>query len=76
MPQIRFLQSTASQNPNYPFQAGQVIWLLRLTAEVRQWIADGRAEVIPDEPEAALAPDGELAVLPRARGRHVSSTRV
>lgn len=67
--QIRFLQTTASQNPNYPFQAGQVIVLDRLTPEARQWIADGRAEVMQESPEAAIEPSGERAVQPKAQRR-------
>lgn len=66
---IRFLQTTASQNPNFPFQAGQVIALDRLTPEARQWIKDGRAEVVLDSPEAAVQPAGERAVQPKAHRR-------
>ena len=69
--QIRFLQTTPSHAPDHPFQPGQVITVTSLTKESRQWLKDGLATIVPEEPEAAVEPSGERAVLPRARERHV-----
>jgi hypothetical protein len=55
---------------------GQVIHLAGLTPEVREWITSGRAELVAEEPESAVIPEQERAVLPKARGRHVSSSRM
>lgn len=75
MPRLRFLQTTPSDNPDTPFQAGQIIAVDTLTPTMRAWltpIGDGRAcaELLPEWPEAAVAPDdAERAVLPRAKAR-------
>jgi hypothetical protein len=67
---LRFLQLTASPNPYFPFQPGQVIHLSRLNPEVRQWIRDGRAELIQEVAElAALGVSGETAAMPKGRAR-------
>lgn len=72
--QIRFLQTTASDRPELPFQAGQIITVPRLTAEMKVWLKpypDGtrRAELLTPEPEAAVVGAGlERATEPRARG--------
>jgi hypothetical protein len=68
---IRFLHTTASSNPHYPFQAGQIIEVPELTREMRNWLKSGGAEVLPEiEPEAAVVGADERAVeaKPRARG--------
>lgn len=71
---IRFLQTTESGQPGFPFRAGQVIDVPRLTSEMRAWLtvpAGGiaLAEVLKDEPEAAVMPPEERAVLPVAKGK-------
>lgn len=61
---LRFLQTTPSSNPDFPFQPGQTIELARLTADLRKWIKHGHAEVVRDDStETAVAPKGEKAVL-------------
>jgi hypothetical protein len=67
---LRFLQLVESSAPGYPFVPGQVIdGLSRLTPEQQQWIRDGRAELVRDEPPAlAVAVPVERAVR-RARGK-------
>lgn len=59
---LRFLLTTASQAPEYPFLAGQTITVSALTPEMRQWIKDGRAELVQDEPETATVGPHERAV--------------
>lgn len=69
---IRFLLTTASDSPEFPFVAGQVIHVDHLRSHMRKWLRDGNAELLPDvQPEAAVAPVDEVktAVLPRAQ-RH------
>jgi hypothetical protein len=74
---IRFLQTTASARPGYPFVAGQVIDVAEPTEEMLVWLEvqpDGtrRAEVVANEaPVAAVEPraDLEQAVRPRATRR-------
>jgi hypothetical protein len=67
---VRFLQTTPSASPDFPFQAGQVITLSRLTPEIRQWLNDARAVLLDDEPEAAALGDApQQAVEPRPRRR-------
>ena len=58
------------------FRCGQIIDVPTPTAEMQAWLlpmADGsyRAEVVREEPEAAVVGAGERAVRPRARGRRV-----
>lgn len=71
MMRLKFLQTVESSAPGFPFQAGQTIHVSKLTAEMRQWVKDGRAVVLPEIPETPAAPEGERAVLPRAKDRHV-----
>jgi hypothetical protein len=60
---LRFLQLVESSAPGFPFMPGQVIsGLSRLTPEMRQWIREGRAELVKDEPELATVGAGERAV--------------
>jgi len=73
---IRFLQTTPSAKPGFPFQPGQVITLTGMTREARQWLKDGRVEVVKEVPEAAVAGVSERAVMPRAKGRHADRTAV
>lgn len=58
---LRFLQTTPSSNPEFPFQPGQVIYVTKLTAEMREWLtptgeSGPLAEIVKDEPERAIAP--------------------
>jgi hypothetical protein len=67
---IRFLQTTPSMNPTFPFQAGQIIEVPKLTAEMRGWLANGSAHLLKDEPETAVVGTGpEHATLPPAKAR-------
>lgn len=43
--------------PDYPFQAGQIIDVPKITTEMREWIKDGKAELLR-EPELELATVG------------------
>lgn len=69
---IRFLETTASAHPQYPFQAGQIITLPRLSPEMRQWLREGRVEVLGGDVEelamVGAAPEQATAIRPRARG--------
>ena len=62
---IRFLQTTQSGVPGYPFLAGQIIE--NPTADLLGYVDGVHAEVLraPDE-EMAVVPEGEMAVV-RAR---------
>ena len=62
---IRFLHTTPSAAPGYPFQPGQVIDVPKITTEVREWIKDGKAELLR-EPELEVATVG---VTERAVGK-------
>jgi hypothetical protein len=70
---IRFLQTVASENPDYPFMAGQVItvtcpspWLLSLVDGIR-------AEAVPtDETERAIEPLPQRSEPVRGKGRRAS----
>jgi len=58
-------------NPEFPFQAGQVIHLEKLSGFFRKFVSDGIAVIVPDEQvEAAVMGQSERAVekRPRARG--------
>ena len=60
---LRFLRTTASASPEYPFQAGQRIHVTKLTAEMRVWIKEGAAEVERDgSAEVADQPRAEQAI--------------
>ncbi len=66
---LRFLQTTPSASPGFPFQPGQVITVDRPTPEMRQWLKAGFAEVVKEEPEIEVTAHQERAVLPRGRPR-------
>lgn len=69
---LRFLMTTASQHPEYPFQAGQVIHLSGLTPEFRRWLSEGRVELVKDtEPERAVAVAPRVDELHRHKDRAV-----
>jgi len=46
---LKFLRTTPSASPEFPFQPGQRIAVTKLTAEMRAWIKDGAAELIRDD---------------------------
>jgi len=60
---LRFLQTIASSHPEYPFQAGQIIRTEKLTAEMKRWVKEGRAVVVPESSEAAVVEEPERAVV-------------
>ena len=71
---IRFLQTTPSDSPDAPFQAGQTIEVATLTAAMRAWLTPVRdglplAVLLPEAPEAAMLEPAERAVQPRSKGR-------
>lgn len=55
---LKFLQTMPSGRDGFPFQAGQIINVPKLTAEFRKWIADRAIVVLQDEPETAVAKRG------------------
>lgn len=59
---LRFLATTESQVPGYPFQAGQEIVVDEVTPEVRRWLKYSHAVAVREEPEIAIAPPVERAV--------------
>lgn len=63
---VRFLHTTPSSSPEFPFQAGQIIPVEGLTKAVKRWIESGFAEVVREEPELATMRVPERAV---SRGR-------
>lgn len=65
---LRFLETLPSSNPDYPFQAGQIIVVGRLTPEQQRWVREGRVAVVHEaQPETAVPPTPERAVLPRKK---------
>lgn len=67
---VKFLRTVPSGSPDFPFQAGQIIVLPKLTAEVRQWLADEAAVLLADEPETAMFREAlNDAMLPRGKAR-------
>jgi hypothetical protein len=59
---LKFLQTMPSSRDGFPFQAGQIIEMAKLTPEFRQWIKDGAAVVLREEtPETAVSRDPERA---------------
>ncbi len=61
--QIRFLQTTQSDRPEFPFQAGQVINLPSLTTEARGWLMTGMAVLVKAPVETAVEESREHAVV-------------
>ena len=71
---IRFLQTTASENPDFPFQPGQVVTVACPTPFLLDAIARGEAEVVKtDETERAIAPEPETAEPVTQKGRRRAS---
>jgi hypothetical protein len=66
---IKFLHTTSSENPAFPFQAGQVIEVPELTPAMRSALAAHQAVLLSEpEPEAATIGMSERAVKPRGKG--------
>lgn len=60
---IKFIQTTPSDSPDYPFVPGQVIDVEKMTRVIRQWVADGAAFVLAEAPiQTAVKRDTERAV--------------
>ncbi len=59
---LRFLQTVPSANPEYPFQAGQIISCPQLSAEMKRWLKAGLVVLLPESLEAAVQPETERAV--------------
>lgn len=66
---IRFLQTSPSASPEYPFQAGQVITVPRLTREMARALETGSAIVLTETPETASVSASSRAVKPRGKAR-------
>jgi len=67
---IRFLQTVPSENPEYPFQAGQIIYVAAPSAFLLSLLDGVRAEVIKaDVLEQATEPEPEQPEPRRKRGR-------
>ena len=67
MMQVRFLGIVESDVAEVPFVLGQIIRLPQLTPRVRQWLRDGVAELLRDEPELAVDGPTERAVTRRRK---------
>ena len=67
---IRFLQTTPSDNPEYPFMAGQVITVAQPTPSLLRLIDDEHAEIVREDAieRAVVAPDPTPEPL-RKKGR-------
>lgn len=59
---IRFLVTTPSDAPDFPFQAGQEIPVSSMTDQVARWLRDDVAVVVREEPELATVAPAERAV--------------
>jgi hypothetical protein len=67
---IRFLQTVASDNPEFPFQAGQVITVERPSAYLLSLLDGVQAEVVPvDDTERAVEQVAEQPEPARVKGR-------
>jgi hypothetical protein len=68
---IRFLQTVPSQNPEYPFQAGQIIYMAAPSGFLLQFVDGIRAIAIPEDQEerAVEAPADRPEPVRRKRGR-------
>jgi hypothetical protein len=66
---IRFLQTVPSGNPNFPFQAGQII-TIDDPAPFMHLLDGVRAEVVStDTTERAIEPDAEQPEPAKVKGR-------
>ncbi len=64
---IRFLATTPSDAPDFPFLAGQEIPVPSVTERVARWIREGLAVVVREEPELAIVAVTEQAVTRRGK---------
>jgi hypothetical protein len=72
---IRFLQTTPSESPEYPFQAGQVITVACPSPYLLSLLDGKRAEAVrTDETERAVEPSAERAE-PAQKGRKRRASR-
>jgi hypothetical protein len=67
---IRFLATTPSDAPEFPFQPGQEIPVPEVTDRVARWLRDGLAVVVREEPELATVAVSERAVMRHGKRRH------
>lgn len=71
---IRFLQAVPSENPEFPFQAGQVIEVACPSPYLLSLLDGVRAEVVRTEgEEVAVEPEAERAEPVRRRGRRAGA---
>jgi hypothetical protein len=67
---IRFLETVPSQNPEFPFTAGQIIHVVCPDAFLRGYIEAKKAVVVPsDDTERAIEPGAETPEPETKRGR-------
>jgi hypothetical protein len=68
---LRFVQTTPSDRPDFPFQPGQIIVVTKLTPEMLRWIKEGRAMPLDDAAEAAALGEPAASAIspPPARRR-------
>lgn len=67
---IRFLQPTSSENPDFPFQAGQVIDVAAPSEFLLSLIDGVQAEVVSeDDTERTIEPESEQPEPKARRGR-------
>jgi hypothetical protein len=67
---IRFLQTTPSDNPDLPFQAGQIITVDQPSEAMLRLVDGVQAEAVPSEDaERAIEPDAEQPEPVRVKGR-------
>lgn len=59
---FRFRQTVESSTAGFPFQAGQILTVPRLSREQKDWLKAAWIEVIREDPERALVAKGEQAV--------------
>lgn len=46
---LKFVRTTPSNSPDFPFQPGQIITLAALSPEAEQWLRNGDAEPLPED---------------------------
>lgn len=67
---IRFLQTCESENPEYPFQVGQVITVACPSPYLLSLVDGIRAEAVPtDSTERAIMQPSQQPEPPRKKGR-------
>jgi hypothetical protein len=66
---IRFLQTAQSENPDFPFMAGQVIEVPAPSPLIQQALRGGLAEIVRADDERAEAPAVESTEPVRRKGR-------